>query len=48
MNIRKHMEGNINMDFRQVVRIRDAGPCKTLNCFGDVATSGCAATIIVN
>ena len=48
MEIRKHMEDNINMDFRQVFRIVDAGPCKTLICFDHVATSGFATTILVN
>jgi len=31
METRKHMENNINMDFRQVARILDAGTYKTYN-----------------
>jgi len=42
------MEDNINMDFRQVVRIMGAGPYKTFICFGDVATLGCVTAILVN
>ena len=48
MQTTEHTEDNINMDFRQVVKIVDGGPYKSRICFGNVETSGCATTIIVN